>query len=171
MNPVALTIKSNAGVQRVLISSISIVKPGETIEHTIQAIWDTGATGSVIAKSVAKNLNLIPTGISQVSTANGIALQNTYTINIKFPNGLEIVGVVVTEVDGLSGGCDGLIGMDIITLGDFSITNYNGVTCMSFRVPSQHEIDYVKNPHMKGNQNPPTGGSNYTPPKKKRKKR
>lgn len=34
--------------------------------------------------------------------------------------------------------------MDIITLGDFSITNYNGVTCMSFGLPSKHEIDYVK---------------------------
>ncbi|MBI3139488.1 MAG: SEC-C domain-containing protein [Sphingobacteriales bacterium] len=35
--------------------------------------------------------------------------------------------------------------MDIITLGDFSITNHNGDTCMSFRLPSSHEIDYVKN--------------------------
>ena len=44
----------------------------------------------------------------------------------------------------LVGGFDSLIGMDIITLGDFTITNFKGKTCMSFRVPSQHEVDYVK---------------------------
>lgn len=35
--------------------------------------------------------------------------------------------------------------MDIIGIGDFSITNFNQKTCMSFRIPSLHEIDYVNN--------------------------
>ena len=29
-------------------------------------------------------------------------------------------------------------------MGDFSITNFGGNTVMSFRVPSQQEIDYVR---------------------------
>jgi hypothetical protein len=29
-------------------------------------------------------------------------------------------------------------------MGDFSITNYNNKTTMSFRTPSLYEIDYVK---------------------------
>ena len=33
--------------------------------------------------------------------------------------------------------------MDIIGLGDFSITHCDGRTCMSFRLPSQERIDYV----------------------------
>lgn len=33
--------------------------------------------------------------------------------------------------------------MDVINLGDFSITNFAGNSCMSFRTPSLHEIDYV----------------------------
>lgn len=32
--------------------------------------------------------------------------------------------------------------MDIISLGDFSISNYNGRTVMSFRSPSLTAIDY-----------------------------
>ena len=40
-------------------------------------------------------------------------------------------------------GPDVLLGMDIITIGDFSITNQAGNTVFSFRVPSQHTIDYV----------------------------
>ncbi len=62
--------------------------------------------------------------------------------------------------------------MDIIALGDFSITNHEGVTCMSFRYPSCHELDYVKNlKHgIKPDKNIPAGkpGSNFTKPKKKR---
>lgn len=33
--------------------------------------------------------------------------------------------------------------MDIITYGDFSITNYNGRTTFSFRIPSVNEVDFV----------------------------
>ena len=39
---------------------------------------------------------------------------------------------------------DFLIGMDIITLGDFSVTNVDNATTFSFRYPSCETIDYVK---------------------------
>jgi hypothetical protein len=34
--------------------------------------------------------------------------------------------------------------MDVINRGDFAITNFEGKTKMSFRVPSGVETDYVK---------------------------
>jgi hypothetical protein len=37
-----------------------------------------------------------------------------------------------------------LIGMDIVSMGDYSITNFEGKTVMSFRVPSLHKICYVE---------------------------
>ena len=54
--------------------------------------------------------------------------------------------VVVTECEELSSNKDigMLIGMDIITTGDFSITNYNEHTTMSFRTPSIQTIDFVR---------------------------
>jgi hypothetical protein len=39
-------------------------------------------------------------------------------------------------------GCDILIGMDIIGMGDFAVSNYNGRIVFSFRVPSMAEIDF-----------------------------
>lgn len=117
-----------------------------------------------------KDLGLVPTGMAQVSTANGLATQNTYTIDVRLPNDVTILGIIATEIDALSGGCDALIGMDVITLGDFSITNHNGVTCMSYRVPSGHEIDYVKNPTYGVTAIRTGKPTNITPPKKKRKK-
>lgn len=145
LKPAALTVKSSNGILRSIVTDIEVIVPGTNNNIKINAIWDTGATGSAISKKVAHNLGLIETGMAQVKTANGIANQKTYTVDIKLPNNVVIQGVTVTEVDELSGGCDALVGMDIITLGDFSITNHKGLSCFSFRVPSGHEIDYVKN--------------------------
>ena len=39
---------------------------------------------------------------------------------------------------------DVLIGMDIINLGDFAVSNHNGKTTFSFRMPSVDEIIFTK---------------------------
>ena len=167
----ALTIKSNIGINKVLVTKIDVFISNTTKGCDINAIWDTGATSTAITKKVVDTLGLSPTGLAKVNTANGLATQATYTIDVKLLNNVVIQGVTATGVDKLSGGCDALIGMDIITLGDFSITNHQGTTCMSFRVPSLHEIDYVKNPTY-GTTPIKTGGrgDRFTPPKKKRKR-
>jgi hypothetical protein len=169
----SFTIKSNGGILRSLISDIIVHIPGGPSGLTIKAIWDAGATGSVISQKVAKTLGLIVSGYAVVNTANGQATQKTYTVDVGLPNKVLIQNVLVTEVDSLTAGCDALIGMDIITLGDFSITNHKGITCMSFRFPSCHEIDYVTNPTFGitafKNISPGLRGSNFTPSKKKRK--
>jgi len=168
----SLTIKSTGGVFRTLVSDIIVHIPGNQNGIRVKAIWDTGATGSVITQNVAASLGLIVTGFAMVNTANGIANQKTYTVDIEFPKLALIQSVLVTEVPELAGGCGALIGMDIITLGDFSITNHLGVTCMSFRIPSSHEIDYVANPTFGitpvKNMTSGRHNSNFTPPRKKR---
>ena len=149
VNRLAFTLKAKKGLLRVLVTNVRVHLPNsQTDFKEIKAIWDTGASASVITKQVATNLGLKETGMTQVHTANGTAIQKTYTVDIGLPNNVIIQGVTVTEADALSTGCDCLIGMDIINLGDLSITNHNGCTCMTFRVPSSHEIDYVKNPNF-----------------------
>ena len=142
----ALTVKAkDAGMLNVIASEdIEIFGFEAPPVVKVIGIWDTGATGSVITTKVINLLGIKPSGIVEVHTANGTVLKNTYDINIKLPNNVIVNNVVATEADALSGGCDALIGMDIITLGDFSITNYNNSTCMSFRMPSQKEVDFVK---------------------------
>lgn len=145
MEPKSFTAKSD-GLVRVLASPIIIRNEINDFSGQITGIWDTGATGSVITKNVVNALQLIPTGVTKVHTANGETTQNTYTVDIILPNSVRVQRVKVTEVVDLSGGCDALIGMDIINLGDFSVTNHTGKTCFSFRIPSLHEIDYVSSP-------------------------
>ena len=146
MSPKAFTVRSNDGIMSVLATDVNIYISGELVCMLISAIWDTGATSCAITKKVVNDLGLVATGISEVHTANGIVCQNTYTIDVGLPNGVIVSGIAATEVDALTDSVDALIGMDVITLGDFSITNHNGITCMSFRIPSSHEIDYLKSP-------------------------
>jgi len=141
----SFTIKSN-GIQRMLAQKIQITGVNNAGNaFSTFGIWDTGATGSVITKEVAAKLGIVSTGMTTVNTASQTGHDTeTYLVDIFLKNDLRIQGVEVTigTID-TENGIDCLIGMDIITIGDFSITNLNGKTCMSFRIPSQHEIDFV----------------------------
>jgi uncharacterized protein YchJ len=108
-----------------------------------KAIWDTGATGSVITEKIVKELDLMPTGMTKVSTASGERDVNTYIVSIWLPNNVVVCNVKVTEGI-IHGEYEVLIGMDIITKGDFAITNYDGKTVFTFRFPSAECIDFVK---------------------------
>jgi predicted aspartyl protease len=107
-----------------------------------ESIWDTGASSCAISNRVVSALGLKPTGMTTMRGANGEALTNTYLLNLYLPNGVAFSGVRVAEVK-LVGNEDILIGMDVISAGDFTVSNYDGKTCMSFRIPSQERTDYV----------------------------
>jgi hypothetical protein len=106
------------------------------------ALWDTGATGSVISEKAVMSLGLKSTGKAIVYHANGRSNVNTYSINILLPNNVSFRALKVTE--GVLEGIDMLIGMDIISKGDFAVTTSKGRTKFSFQIPSTHDTDYVK---------------------------
>lgn len=108
-----------------------------------KAIWDTGATGSVITKKVVQELDLKTVGIVKVHTASDTTMANTYFVNIWLPNKVIVSNLGVIEGK-IAGQCEVLIGMDIISKGDFAVTNYNGRTVFTFRLPSVGCIDFVK---------------------------
>ena len=145
LNPQAVTVRST-GLAKTIMTDVEVFIP-ET-ESFIQAsgIWDTGATATAISSYVVAQLGLIPTGKTVAHTAGGSVLQDTYVIDLVLPNNIRVNGLIATEVPRLSSYCEVLLGMDIITLGDFSITHYKGKSCMSFRIPSLHEIDYADCP-------------------------
>ena len=108
------------------------------------ALWDTGSTMTVISDELASKLNLDPVGEMVAETAGGRYVAKKYVVSLHLPNRLNIENVIISSGK-LGPGIDILIGMDIITLGDFAITNYNNKTVFSFRFPSCEVIDFVKN--------------------------
>lgn len=99
------------------------------------ALWDTGASVSVISSRIAEELNLEPTGMSYVSGFDGKRIKrNTYRVNIEFASDMKISFVEVVESPMIA--FDFLIGMDIISLGSLSIDNGDcSGTVFSFEMP------------------------------------
>lgn len=149
MNKSAFSLNID-GIPSSLVTSCNISAafvPGKDLylpSKQYAAIWDTGATGTVISDRVVQELGLKPSGVGNVFTASSGSEPvrvNTYSVNVILPSGLGVAFVRVTE--GKLNGFDVLIGMDIIMQGDFSITHKDGKTLFSFQIPSTHHFDFV----------------------------
>jgi len=101
------------------------------------ATWDTGAMISVISIKAVKELGLTPTGKEDVCHGGGVYVANKYLVNMFLPNDIVFVSL---EVLAMPISVDVLIGMDIISKGDFAITASEGKTVFSFQVPSTNKI-------------------------------
>lgn len=149
MEPVAFTIRSE-NLARELKTSVAISEAHVFSEHITSlkgflqtsALWDTGAMGAVITREAVNKLNLHPITQCKNYHAQGESLVNVYLIDVLLPNNLLIKGVQAAE--GILDGCGMLIGMDIITFGDFALTNRNNKSVFSFQIPSTHDYDFVK---------------------------
>jgi hypothetical protein len=156
--PQSLTITGN-GILRILQIQCGISQafdPAKGIGQptgTFQAIWDTGASASVITQKIIDQLGLKPIGMEVAYTAAGPHRTEAYLVAVFLPNHVCFPSVRVTRGDIL--GVDVLIGMDIITTGDFAITNQGGKTVCSFRCPSRTKIDFVAGSQVSAGRNDP----------------
>ena len=81
--------------------------------------------------------------MTKVQTADGEVDAEIYLVNIGLPNQVGFMHLQVTKAK-LGANADVLIGMDIISQGDFTVTNKGGNTVFSYRYPSATHIDFVK---------------------------
>jgi hypothetical protein len=109
---------------------------------TYPAIWDTGASNSVITENVVRDLQLEITGMSPVMTASGKTNATLHTVDIWLPNGIGFRNIQVSK-GVLGDGLDVLLGMDIVSHGDLTVSNFKGETVLSFRIPSAGITDYT----------------------------
>lgn len=136
--------------QQVILTECSICKdfdPADTVAAsnaqyiTVNALWDTGCSGVAISQRVIDALGLIGNGVTNVHNAGKTYQSSYYPIAIKLPNKTDIHFLRATLAQ--THGFDILIGMQIISKGDFAITNYGGQMCMTFRIPSIKREDFV----------------------------
>jgi len=137
----AFTTKNTILATR-LINDATISYNGNNL--SVKALWDTGATGTCVSTDVVKNLSMTPTGKKNISTPSGTKKVDTFLVDIVLPNRVGVRGVEVCQTEIGNQGIGVLIGMDIILLGDFAVSNYNGETVFSFRIPSKQKTDYVQ---------------------------
>jgi predicted aspartyl protease len=144
-----------SGIVYVLISKVHISPPRQSAPNAelelgpdckeFEAIWDTGASGTVITEKVVKECGLKPTGVVEVHTAKGKMKSDTYFVDVWLPNHVTVSNATVTLGE-LTDNKDVLIGMNIINAGDFAVSNFQGKTVFTFRFPSVERIDFVAKP-------------------------
>ena len=108
-----------------------------------KGLWDTGATYSVISDKIVKQLKLPIISKTPIIGVNGRFETTTHIVDLWLPNHAVFRKVRVIKGT-FNKEFDVLIGMDIITRGDFAISNFNGKTLFSFRSPSIASVDFVK---------------------------
>ncbi|MDR0519301.1 MAG: retropepsin-like domain-containing protein [Clostridiales Family XIII bacterium] len=131
------------GISNALTNDVAIAPASDssTKQIAVRALWDTGAMCSVVSNEVAKKLDLVPVSIQMISTPSGTMETNMFVIDLILPNHIEVRRVQV--LGAYPSSCDILIGMDVIGLGDFAVTNYLNQTAFSFRIPSRERIDFT----------------------------
>lgn len=137
------------GLTNQLVTPVHLSLPthdinNNTVLFPAKALWDTGATNSVITSDTVNKLGLKPVSMIKVNHAGGVSDQNVHLVNIYLPNKIAIPFVQVTECDDITGSFGAIIGMDIITLGDLILTNFDKKSTLTFRIPSLEKIDFVK---------------------------
>lgn len=138
----AFTVKNNS-IMSQLISEVDVSCCGRKMS-SLRALWDTGATRSCISHRVKEELDLPIDGHEKAFTPSGNKVFTKHIVDIVLPNRVEVQGVSVMDSEIGGQGFDVLIGMDIISNGDFSVSNYEGKTVFTYRIPSQAQTDYVK---------------------------
>lgn len=106
----------------------------------VNAVWDTGATGSVISPEVVDllGLPLVSKGIVFGVGSDDGKVRDQYMVDLVLPNNVKITDVFVSEVPIKTTALENakmLIGMDIIRMGDMTISNGRGRTKFCFCIP------------------------------------
>ena len=141
----ALTREHHALVNRIKTPiEVTNIDTSQTIQTF--GVWDTGAQCSVMRQDLVDQLGLVPRGFKNIKGVTGEQRRNTYLANVTLNNKEITLDMEITGVDAFSDDTDEgmLIGMDIISQGDFCITNFQRNTVMTFRKPSQGVVDYCK---------------------------
>lgn len=135
-------LRSEVYVQNALQSVDSSDSSSDVQLEKLTAVWDTGAVSSCISESLAVRMGLTPVSRVQLHGVDGPVIKNRYVVNLILPNKVRFVNVPVNS--GTFTDFEVLIGMDIISSGDFAVSNHNGQTTFTYQHPSNGEIDFVK---------------------------
>ena len=111
---------------------------------SINALWDTGAMMSAITLETRDKLKAPSVDRKTIAGIHSSQEVDIVSIMLEMPNSVvkKIFKVAVCNITSNTGM---IIGMDIISLGDFALSNGNNQTLFSFAVPPyKDKIDFSK---------------------------
>jgi predicted aspartyl protease len=145
MKPLALTY-THTGLIKYISTPVELFFGSYDAHKSVaaSAIWDTGATRSVIAPEIMEKLNLNIIDTEHFYAINSKLLAEIAFVSVLFPN-KAVINDLRVAICPITPKTNMLIGMDIISQMDFAITNGGGQTQFSFAIPPfKSRIDFEK---------------------------
>ena len=112
---------------------------GEGSMMAVNALWDTGSTESLISEKIVKMIEPILKNKSKYVTRDVVIECETYAVSLSLSDEITFRDVLMKKADLFDKNIDIVIGMDIISRGDFEIRNYNNLVEFAFRIPPRNE--------------------------------
>ena len=144
--PIALTMPVSLSPAMRLLSFVSVSNPETGKSENVQALWDTGAALTVLARSVAENLGLEPVGNATLVSAFGSGHIDMALASVIICVGGMPVQSYVGVIDDryrTDPSVHITIGLDFISLGDFAVSHDDdGFPIFSFSYPPAIKIDF-----------------------------
>lgn len=129
----SVRIEYDETVQRISTElDVSECCEGAPLHRIRKAVWDTGATSSVIAESVVRRLGLKPIDTGALFTATGQAEVPVYLLDVHLAGNLTIRNLRVFGSPMENRDVEFLVGMDIISKGKLVIDNAGGKTTVTY---------------------------------------
>ena len=101
----------------------------------LRAMWDTGSNATILSTKLVSELRPDHFGQGGMTGIGGQSEGDTYLLHISLPTGDIITYQEVYEAN--LGDYDAIIGMDIITRGNFHLDCIKGETLFSFELPNE----------------------------------
>ena len=112
---------------------------GEGSMMAVNVLWDTGSTESLISEKIVKMIEPILKNKSKYVTRDVVIECETYAVSLSLSDEITFRDVLMKKADLSDKNVDIIIGMDIISRGDFEIRNYNNLVEFAFRIPPRNE--------------------------------
>jgi predicted aspartyl protease len=115
-----------------------------SLSLSTDALWDTGASISAITPDIMNKLKVTPVSKRTIAGIHSTQVVDIVYITVELPNSVIKKNIEVAVCD-IPSNVGMILGMDIILLGDFAISNGNSQTLLSFAAPPfKEKIDFSK---------------------------
>jgi hypothetical protein len=128
------TLARELAVPVTITRSIQSMETGADAVRSCKAIFDTGATSSMISSDIARALHLQSIDTALVTGVHGTERVPIYTIDVRFKGGFVLPTLHVAEA-GADAGFDLLLGMDVIARGSMLLSSHDKRTLFAFFYP------------------------------------
>lgn len=120
--------------EKPILYSYAKITIGDTVIATDKAMWDTGATITVISHAMALKVDAAPNDSGTSISATDRNDADIYLATVELPGGIIFHDVEVWDVDLADHGAEVIIGMDIISQGRLVVETVNGIPMFSFEI-------------------------------------